>query len=76
MEKFRDRSNRLDLLLDDEHYEMLAYLTHIRGSPNFSATVRALIRREYGKTHVVEGNQGADGDDRDHRCRDRLAQDA
>jgi len=58
MKKFRDRSNRIDLLLDDEHYEMLAYLSHARRSPNFSATIRALIRREYGKTHVVESDRG------------------
>lgn len=58
MNKFRDRSNRIDLLLDDEHHEMLAYLSHVQRSPNFSATIRALIRREYGKTHIVEGDRG------------------
>ena len=60
MKKFRDRSNRIDLLLDDKHLEMLAYITHTQGSPNASATIRALIRREYGKTHVVEGDRGTD----------------
>lgn len=56
MKKFRDRSNRIDLLLDDKHYEMLSYITNTQGSPNFSATIRALIRREYGKTYDVESH--------------------
>lgn len=66
MKKFRDRSNRIDLLLDDKHNEMLSYITHTQGSPNFSATIRALIRREYGKTYVVESDSGPGGDGRDH----------
>lgn len=60
MIKARQNNRRVDLLLDSEHAEMLDYINHVTKSPNASATIRALIRREYGKTHVVEGDRGTD----------------
>lgn len=58
MKKFRDRSHRIDLLLDKSHMDMLTALTSAAGAPSASSTIRALIRREYGKTHVVESDRG------------------
>lgn len=66
MIKKRQNNRRVDLLLDSEHAEMLDYINHVTKSPNASATIRALIRREYGKTYVVEGDSGPGGDGRDH----------
>lgn len=56
MKKFRDRSHRIDLLLDKDHMDMLTALTSAAGAPSASSMIRALIRREHGKAHNVAGH--------------------